>query len=520
MSNEQSTRYRLSQGPIASELFRLAPDRDERASQLCVETLLTLLQNGFVAPADLAALKSPKRPSFAIRSLALEENFLGGRIEGRVGDDETTPEEYGRRLAEGQPIRGSANLNLAQQVLQGLIDPETQRGQRGGWLLRPFHESLLWYDARKPSPRTDEYTVRKVYMRGSGITFARFLLNPADAGDAQRGRVAVEAIRDALQGSSPIAEIANRLESPLPRNKSWSDGSAQPEPEERASWELGVDERLAPLASQVCQHAEGIMLQGNASGPERLWQLRSILALDFAVYLLRTAFDGTDTPAGQRFLMLSFGDLPRATDPVRQRSEESYRRARIRLSEATLYTLAKRMKQLKVDEGVRSFAGEFRDKALRAPADVDPESISVQLEALSRNASHEEYLRLARLATEKANYSRGSDDGFRVLLESIGMVNGTRYRYLSASPDLLSAMVGALSAHMPMSSSDFMARVRDEWGLLINQESVTGTVFASHLDGIALARNARSAERLLIDAGLAVGLSDRTTVVGERAKRI
>ena len=44
-------------------------------------------------------------------------------------------------------------------------------------------------------------------------------------------------------------------------------------------------------------------------------------------------------------------------------------------------------------------------------------------------------------------------------------------------------------------------------------------VLASQLDGARLAQNARAAERLMSDAGLAVGLSDRTTMVGERASR-
>ena len=36
----------LTPGSVAKALFGIDPDRDERASQLCVETLLTLAQNG------------------------------------------------------------------------------------------------------------------------------------------------------------------------------------------------------------------------------------------------------------------------------------------------------------------------------------------------------------------------------------------------------------------------------------------------------------------------------------------
>jgi hypothetical protein len=517
MAKHQKRPLRLTQGRIADELFRISPDRDERASQLCAETLLTLVQNGYAPPDDVNALKSPKRQRFAIRSLALGENFLGGRQQGRVGDDSTTPEEYGARLAAGDQVRGSANLKLAQLTLQGLIDPETHRGQPGGWLLRPFHESLLWYDARKPSPRSDEYTVRKVYMRGSGITLARLLVDPPDSDDAALGRAAVVAINDALTSESLLAEIGSVVEGALPQGQPWTDGTLATEKDEKDAWERGCDERLATLSRQLCQHAEGVMLQGRASGPARLWQLRGILALDLAMHALRAAWDATNTPSADRYLLLSFGGLPRANDPIRQRSEDSYRRSRIRLAEATLQTLARCMRRLKEEGNPTGFAGEFSDTALRAD---DPNSVSSRLSALPLGAGDEEYLRLARQAVETANYSRGSEDGYRVLLESIGMLVGTGpYRYLTASPDLLAALVGAMSSEMPMSSRQFMSAIRDEWGFVINQETAAETVLATQLDGAALARNGRYAEQIMSEAGLAVGLSDRTTMVGERAAR-
>lgn len=128
-------------------------------------------------------------------------------------------------------------------------------------------------------------------------------------------------------------------------------------------------------------------------------------------------------------------------------------------------------------------------------------------------------MRLSRAAVESANYSR-AEDGFRVLLESVGLLGGgSRYRYLTATPDLLGALVGALSDQMPMSSRDFFAACREEWGFVINQESATGTNLGGQVDGAGLERNARRAELLMSEAGLALGLSDRTTVVGERAAR-
>ncbi len=518
VSKRNPRQPRLTPGAIAEELFCLDPDRDERAPQLCAETLLTLAQNGYRAPEN-EQLTSPKRQRFALRSLALGENFLGGRDSGRAGDDETTPAEYGASLASGQDVRSSTYLALAHQALQGLVDPDTQRGsQPGAWLLRPFHESLLWYDARKIGTKSSEYTVRKVYMRGSGITLARLLADPANPVAADLGRAAVRAMRKALTAESPLAAISTRLEGALPAGAPYT----QPPPlegDELAAWNKGTDPRLAQLAMQLCRDANGVMLQGGASAPARLWQLRSILALDLGVHLARTAWQVTGAPESERYLLLSFGGGPRPQDAVRQRSEESYRRARIRLADATVKTLARRMQELaRADEPVE-WATEFLFRRA-SQSDDTPASITKQLQNLDRRATADDYLRVARATIETADYGRGAEDGFRVLLESVGALVGVgSYRYLTAGPDLLAALVGALSAEMPMSSREFFAAVRREWGFVINQEAAVGTVLAEQLDGAGLERNARRAEKLMSDAGLALGLSDRTTMVGERAKR-
>lgn len=508
----------LTPGAIAETLFCLDPDRDERAPQLCAETLLTLAQNNYKAPASARDLITPKRQRFAVRSLALAENFLGGRDQGRAGEDETTPEQYGEKLATGQEVRGSANLAKAHLALEGLVDPDTQRGQRGAWLLRPFHESLLWYDARKPRPSSSEYSVRKVYMRGSGITLARLLANPANAAFAEQGGAAVAAIRDALTGPSPLAGISRNLEGALSPSETYT-RPPDLEYDEQTAWERGADPRLAQLTEQLCRHAEGVMLQSGASAPAKLWQLRTILAVDLASHVARTGWNATATPVAERFLLLSFGGGPRSQDPVRQRSEDSYRRARIRLSEATVRTLARRMRELDQDELTVDWPSQFQTGSALGNTD-DPDSISNQLRRLSRPSDAEDYLRIARAAVEAANYSRGAEDGFRVLLESVGALVGTgSYRYLTAGPDLLAALVGALSAQMPMSSRELFAAIRREWGFVINQESAADTALSAQLDGAGLERNARRAEKLMSEAGLALGLSDRTTMVGERAAR-
>jgi hypothetical protein len=356
-------------------------------------------------------------------------------------------------------------------------------------------------------------------MRGSGITLARLLADPADPTAAELGRAAVAAIREALTSHSPLAAISRRLESVLPADSPYN-RPPDLETDEQAAWDRGTDPKLALLATHLCRHAEGVMLQAGASGPARLWQLRSILALDLAVHVARTAWQVTSTPAAERFLLLSFGGSPRAQDSVRQRSEESYRRARIRLSDATVRTLARRMHELAEGGDPIAWPSEFLFRR-GSQSDADEASISSQLRRLASTvATTEDYLRIARATIETADYSRGAEDGFRVLLESVSALVGTgSYRYLTAGPDLLAALVGALSAQMPMPSRDFFAAVRREWGLVINQESAADTSLATQLDGAGLERNARRAEKLMNDAGLALGLSDRTTMVGERVGR-
>ena len=58
-----------------------------------------------------------------MRSLALGENFLGGRDDGRVGDDETTPAEYGASLASGHDVRSSSHLNACSSDSAGARRP-------------------------------------------------------------------------------------------------------------------------------------------------------------------------------------------------------------------------------------------------------------------------------------------------------------------------------------------------------------------------------------------------------------
>jgi hypothetical protein len=490
---------------VAKHLFVIAQDRDERASQLCGETLLTLSANRFTAPGSGST--SPKQRRFALRSLVLGENFLRG-YRDRLRSGEMTAEQYGEQLASAEDFQGADNLRLARVALGNLIDPSTEQGQRGQHLMLPFHHSLLWYDAR---PLAGEYTVRQVRMRGAGITLARLLIDPphtAGPDAAGWGLRAVDGIKTALALESPLSEISEALESVLPQSVL---DPPESNPVEEEAWELGRQDRLGELAATICRHAEGVMHQAGASGPARLWQLRSILALDLAMNSLRRSWEAIGTDEAGRFLVLALAGGDRQRDRVRLRSERSYDEARTVLRWATVAAIESIMRGL-AEDGCRDWAAEFDGRT----ATLLGETVVQPLSDAGRSA---DFRALAQLAFENANYDRAGE-GFRVLLESIGMsAGGTRYRYVSATPDLLAALVGALSSEMPMTSSQFFRRVAEEWRLVGSPEGATGTSLRDELDGAELALNFRRFEKLLIDAGLAAGLSDRTVLVGERAAR-
>ena len=503
--SQRMSSLRLSPGAVAEKLFAIDPDRDERASQICAEVLLTLLSNQFVAPGPLGP-SSPKTKRFALRSLVLGRNFLAGQTKMLPGTG-LRAEEYGSLLAAGSDFHGSENLHLARIALRNLIDPATEQGQEGQHLLMPFHEALLWYDARSTSA---SYSVRKVRMRGSGITLARLLLDPPSAAGpktrAQAAR-AVAGIHQALTGDSPLAVVANELERVLPDELH---ARPQLEDDERAAWDLGGSGRLSEFAVAVCRHVEGVSGQGEASGPARLWQLRTILALDLAVDTLRRSWDAVGIPSDRRHLLLALPGRERQQDRVRLRSERCYGEVRNEISWATIRTLEVVMRELHNDGGI-DWDNELDSRTRR----ILEESV---VQPYLRDAEPDLAL-LAQLVFENASYGR-SGDGFRVLLESMGIsAGGTKYRYLSGTPDFMSALVGSLSAEMPMTSGDFFDRLRDEWGIIISPSAAIGTAFAKELDGAELAVNARRFERMLIEAGLASGLSDRTVLVGERAGR-
>jgi len=127
---------RLAPGAIADELFCLDPDRDERAPQLCAETLLTLVQNGYRTPSE-GRLTSPKRQMFALRSLALGENFLGGRDDGRAGDERDDSRRVRRLVSQAWSRCASSHTSPhGSSLMQGLIDPaDPKRPGQPAWCM-------------------------------------------------------------------------------------------------------------------------------------------------------------------------------------------------------------------------------------------------------------------------------------------------------------------------------------------------------------------------------------------------
>ena len=515
----------LSPGEIATDLFTVAPDRDERGSQVCVEALLTLTSNNYQSPSSSSSLKSPKRGNFALRSLVLGENFYAG-LSGdayRIPKSNLTLDSYGQCLAEAKDFAGSENLANVRDALDGLVDPQTRRGASFGVaLLYPLHQDLLWYDARKSGGGGMVWAVRKVYMRGSGITFARLLLDPPGdvSEDVRRaGATVCAALQAALCTESQMSVIATALERPIADLLSHRITTI--EPDETRAWDAGGKPALVRLSSAICLHSQGIFAQTNVGPTAKLWSFRNMLTLDFAMHALRTAWEESHTPQREQYLLLCFGGPPRAENIVRQFSEDSYERSRTKLREAIISRLSMRMRDafIKMNNGehttvarVEHWKGMFEQRKAK-------EALREEIDALGSTVDVSEIPAIARRVFAKADYDRPMN-GYRVLLESAEVLQGTgQYRFLSASPDLMAAFVGALAEHMPMTSRDFFERVFAEWHIVISPEAAAHTNLPNKVDGAELARNARRAERLLVNAGLAEQLSDSTTIVGEYVRR-
>jgi hypothetical protein len=483
---------RLTPVEVSKSLFGLAPDRDERASQLAMETFLTLWANEYADPG--AEPKGPKRRNGALRSLVLRDNFLEGfKDEGEEG---RRAEAACGKLAAGRDFSGSDGIELAQKAVRALIDDRTLQGSSGATLLAPFHESLLWYDARRSGAKRP-WSVRKVNMRGTGVTFGAMLLR-----DGSGDGTAAEGIKAALQAPSPLQELVDRLGEAAPEGLD----KFTLEPDEKVAWEAAGSEVLEPLTERVNRHCRNITAQQHVAPSAKLLQIRLILALDLAHHALVSSWDAIEAPRESRFLLLSFAADERKENEVRVASEMSYQGARQQITQAIITQLGRRAEKISQEESNPDWDAKFEKRA-------GLDEIAARFAAASEPAEFQDLAGLVYEESRGSGYGRPVD-AFRVLLESVGLLHGTgQYRYLRAGPDLLAALVGAVGG-MPMPTADFLGAIWGEWGFLVGDREMTQTTLVDSLDGSLLARNSRILERVLSSSGLAIALSDQTCMVG------
>jgi hypothetical protein len=370
----------------------------------------------------------------------------------------------------------------------------------------PFHESLLWFDARKSGAAGARWAVRKVNMRGTGITLARILLDPpATLALSTEATNAVEGIKHALQAPSPFAALAAGLQAAVPE-----DDAGRPEPAETVAWNAASAPALDTLARRIIRHAQNIMSDSSTSPPARMLKLRSILALDVAVHMLERSWEASETPSDQRYLLLNYAPEERRNNRVRVASEASYQSARQSIVQALIATVARRASEL-------ANRGAELSEQFEVRSGLD--GVAEEMRLLG-TANATAFGPLAGRVYEEARgggYGRPAD-AFRVLLDSIQLLTGTgSWRWLRAGPELLGAMIGA-AGEAPMEAPRFLTLMRTEWNLVIGEGEAIGTSIENVLDGGHLNRNARHLERLLVASGLAQSLSDQTCMVGQRLR--
>ena len=81
-------------------------------------------------------------------------------------------------------------------------------------------------------------------------------------------------------------------------------------------------------------------------------------------------------------------------------------------------------------------------------------------------------------------------------------------------------MVGALSPALPAPVDRFLELVFSEWNLVIGETEAVGTDLSDQVEGAELRRNSRFFEDLMVNAGLALALSDQTCIVGQRRAEV
>jgi len=458
-----------------------------------MEMLLTLHCNDYAPPASVP--NSPRRESLLLRSLALGENLI---------EADSTHYELGRRLGAGQDFSGSDNIGLVQRSLKTLVDPDTLSSSVGARLMLPVHGSLLWYDVRT---RGGAWKAQFVLMRGTGITLARFLLDPPEsmrdlAVEAEEARTA---IKHALLAESPFGSVADALSS-----------KAETEPmkkEEMAAWNAAENPALEPLGRRLIRHSRAVMTDHDRPEQVRLLDLRRVVALDFAWYLLKTAWSKARTPAEHQYLALCHAPQERAQNRLRVISEASYQTAAQTLTRALLAELRRQMEEFfAATGGSLDWNDFFLTRSSQDGSAVTKryyEALIAELQ--SQQAPDFDYFAGRAFDAPGDGFVRPIG-AFRVMLESCGLLTGSgRWRYLRATPSLLSALVAARPQKGPQPADEFLHWLRDEWSLVVGEEEARSPRLRG--EGSALQRNAEHFERDLVSCGLATALSDQTCMV-------
>lgn len=332
---------RLTPSAVGKSLFGFSPDRDERAAHIVMETFLTMWANDFKRP-ETATVYGPKRRNGIVRSLALHDNFFDGMQDELPTGMRLT--ELGDRLSSGEDFLGSEGLALAQSAMQSLVDRSTVQGSNGATLMLPFHESLLWFDARR-SGKSTPWSVRKVNMRGTGVSIARMLLDPgAPSSDATKtdAAVALAGIRDALRSPSPLGVLADRLRAVV----SAEEERKPLEADEVLLWDVAGTKDLSRLGERVARHVSKIVGQPNVPAPTKLLQVRSVIALDILTHMLTCGWEKAGLPEESRFLVLSYSPEERRSNRVRIASEECFEQSRLQISRAIRVQIAETIETL------------------------------------------------------------------------------------------------------------------------------------------------------------------------------
>jgi hypothetical protein len=225
---------------------------------------------------------------------------------------------------------------------------------------------------------------------------------------------------------------------------------------------------------------------------------------------LQRSWDASEIPLKQRYLLLTYAPEERRANRVRIAGEASYLGARQAITQALIATIGLRASELAAD-------GEDLHEQFENRSKLD--DIAAEMEKAEPGDSSAFSALAGRVYEEAKGGGYGRPvDAFRVLLESIALLTGTgRYRWLSAQPELLGAMISA-TGRDAMEAPEFLSAVRDEWNLVIGEAEAVGTDLEDALDGGVLNRNARHLERLLVASGLAQALSDQTCMVGQRLR--